>query len=236
MLTPKRLSPRAKPKTPSSAAPTKTRVLVVDDHPTMREGLIRVLEREPDLAVCGEAGDIHRALKEIDASKPDLVLVDISLGGENGLELIKDIRSRDPRLRVLVYSMHDESVYAERALRAGAMGYIMKHEPTHELLRALRQVQQGEIYLKTTAVKQIVNRLALGKSAEGESPLRLLSEREFEVLKLMGRGFGTRQIADALEISIKTVHVHRANLKRKLELKQGASLVHFAIRWVESQV
>lgn len=229
-------SSNSKDKAPFSAAPEKTRVLIVDDHPVMREGLVRVLERESNVTVCGEAGDITQALKQINSTKPDLVLVDISLRGENGLNLIKEIKTRDPQTSVLVHSMHDETVYAERALRAGANGYLMKHETTQELLRAIRQVLQGEIHLKSTAAKQIVQRLATGRPFSGSSQMWLLSKREFDVLKQIGRGLGTRPIAAAMQISVKTVHVHRANIKRKLHLKESASLVHFAVQWMESQV
>ena len=213
----------------------KTRVLLVDDHPTMREGLIRVIEREADLTVCGEAESIQRALEVIESAKPDVVVVDISLAGQNGLELIKDIKVRHPQLPVLVHSMHDESVYAERALRAGAKGYISKNEPPQKLLQAIRDVLKGEIFLSADMTRQILHAVGADRADRKTSPFRELSDREFEVFELTGQGLGTKEIAGTLHLSEKTVQAHRDHIRQKLNLPDGRSLTGFAIRWVESQ-
>lgn len=213
----------------------KTRVLLVDDHPTMREGLIRVIEREADLTVCGEAESIQRALEMIEFIKPDVAVVDISLGGHNGLELIKDIKIRHPQLSVLVHSMHDESVYAERALRAGAKGYISKNEPPQKLLQAIRDVLKGEIFLSAAMTRQILHAVGADRADRKTSPFRELSDREFEVFELTGQGLGTKEIAGTLHLSEKTVQAHRDHIRQKLNLPDGRSLTGFAIRWVESQ-
>jgi DNA-binding NarL/FixJ family response regulator len=213
----------------------KTRVLLVDDHPTMREGLVRVIEREADLMVCGEAESIQRALEVIESSKPDVAVVDISLAGQNGLELIKDIKVRHPQLSVLVHSMHDESVYAERALRAGAKGYISKKEPPQKLLQAIRDVVKGEIFLSAAMTRQILHTVGADRADRKTSPFRELSDREFEVFELTGQGLGTNEIAGTLHLSEKTVQAHRDHIRQKLNLPDGRSLTRFAIRWVESQ-
>jgi DNA-binding NarL/FixJ family response regulator len=230
--------PRSKPKDLKPlAAPTvkKTRVLLVDDHPTMREGLIRVIEREADLTVCSQADGFHQALDMIESSKPDIAVVDLSLAGQNGIELIKDIKVRYPLLPVLVHSMHDESVYAERSLRAGAKGYISKREPPEKLLQAIREVLQGEVYLSEPMTKQILHTVGADRRGKNTSPFRELSDREFEVFELTGRGLGTKQIADTLHLSEKTVQAHRDHIRQKLDLPDGRGLTRFAIRWVESQ-
>lgn len=218
-----------------AAAKGKTRVLLVEDHPTMREGLIRVIEREADLTVCGEAETIQRALAMIESAKPDIAVVDISLGGQNGIELIKDIRVRYPRLPVLVHSMHDESVYAERSLRAGAKGYISKKEPAHKLLQAVRDVIRGEIFLSEAITRQILHAVGADQSVGKASPFRELSDREFEVFELTGQGLGTKEIAGALHLSEKTVQAHRDHIRQKLNLPDGRGLTRLATRWVESQ-
>ncbi len=213
----------------------KTRVLLVDDHPTMREGLIRVLEREVDLTVCGEAESIPQALAAIESVRPDLAIVDISLAGQNGLELIKDIKIRHPQLPVLVHSMHDESVYAERSLRAGAKGYISKDAPPQKLLQAIRDVLKGEIFLSAAMTRQILRAVGGDRTDRKTSPFHELSDREFEVFELTGQGLGTKEIAGTLHLSEKTVQAHRDHIRQKLDLSDGHSLTSFAIRWVESQ-
>lgn len=217
------------------AAKGGTRVLLVEDHPTMREGLIRVIEREADLTVCGEAETIQRALEMIASSKPDIAVVDISLGGQNGIELIKDIKVRHPRLPVLVHSMHDESVYAERSLRAGAKGYISKKEPAQKLLQAIREVIRGEIFLSEAITRQILHAVGANQSVGKASPFRELSDREFEVFELTGQGLGTKEIAGALHLSEKTIQAHRDHIRQKLNLPDGRGLTRLATRWVESQ-
>ena len=218
-----------------AATVKKTRVLLVDDHPTMREGLIRVIEREADLTVCSQADGFHQALEMIESSKPDIAVVDLSLAGQNGIELIKDIKARYPLLPVLVHSMHDESVYAERSLRAGAKGYISKREPPQKLLQAIREVLQGEVYLSEPMTKQILHAVGADRPGKNTSPLRELSDREFEVFELTGQGLGTKQIADTLHLSEKTIQAHRDHIRQKLDLPDGRGLTRFAIRWVESQ-
>jgi DNA-binding NarL/FixJ family response regulator len=213
----------------------KTRVLLVEDHPTMREGLIRVIEREADLTVCSQAACIRQALEMIESSNPDIAVVDISLGGENGIELLKDIKLRYPHLPVLVHSMHDESVYAERSLRAGAKGYVSKKEPPQKLLQAIREVLHGEIFLSTAMTRQILHSVGADKVNRKTSPFRELSDREFEVFELTGQGLGTKEIAGTLHLSEKTVQAHRDHIRQKLNLPDGRGLTRFAIRWVESQ-
>jgi DNA-binding NarL/FixJ family response regulator len=210
----------------------KRTVLVVDDHPIVREGLAQMINREPDLTVCGEAEEMHGALQMIDALRPDILIVDISLHGPDGLDLLKTIRAKDSALPVLILSMHDESIYAERALRAGANGYIMKQEATEKVLVALRRILNHEIYVSThIAARMLRHYVGAGVSATRESPLNELSDRELEVLRLMGEGHGTRQIADELHLSVKTVESYQAHLKEKLSLRNSRELVQYALRW-----
>jgi len=214
---------------------TKQRVLIVDDHPMMRQGLAQLINHEPDLTACGEADTAAQALKRINVDKPDLVLADISLPDRSGLELIKDIQALHPRLPVLVVSMHDESLYAERVLRAGGRGYIMKQEGGKRLMRAIRQVLGGSIYVSEAMAAKILEIFSGHRTDVAHSPVERLSDREFEVFQLLGQGKGTREIAERLRLSIKTVEVHRANIKHKLGLKRGTDLVRYAIRWTEVQ-
>jgi DNA-binding NarL/FixJ family response regulator len=213
----------------------KVRILLVDDHPIMREGLTRVIEEAADLTVCAQAESIERALELIGTSQPDLVIVDIALGGQNGLELIKDVKVRYPKLPVLVHSMHEEQVYAQRSLRAGARGYLMKQEPAPKLLQAIRRVLAGEIYVSETTTRQMLQRLADASSTKSVSPMERLSDRELEVFELLGQGRKTREIAHDLHLSIKTVQTYCEHLKEKLLLRDGTSLVRFAVQWVEAQ-
>jgi DNA-binding NarL/FixJ family response regulator len=213
----------------------KVRILLVDDHPIMREGLTRVIEEAADLTVCAQAESIERALELIGTSQPDLVIVDIALGGQNGLELIKDVKVRYPKLPVLVHSMHEEQVYAQRSLRAGARGYLMKQEPAPKLLQAIRRVLAGEIYVSETTTRQMLQRLADSSSTKSVSPVERLSDRELEVFESLGQGRKTREIAHDLHLSIKTVQTYCEHLKEKLLLRDGTSLVRFAVQWVEAQ-
>jgi DNA-binding NarL/FixJ family response regulator len=219
-----------------SAAENKQRVLLVDDHPILCEGLAQKINSEPDLIVCGQARDAHSALEAIDRLRPDVAVVDLALGGDSGVELIKDIKVRHPRLPTLVLSMHDEAFYAERSLRAGAKGYVMKQEDTSVLLRAIRQVLLGQVYLSDKVKDAIVNRLG-GNLPEGEinSRAQQLSDRELEVFQLIGDGYATHEIADHLHLSIKTVATHRENIKRKLKLKSSEELGRSAIHWQRSR-
>ena len=209
------------------------KVLLVDDHPIVRQGLAQLLEQENDLIVCGEADDARGALEAIDRLKPDIAIVDIMLKDINGIELIKKIKSRLGKLPVLVMSMHDESLYAERALRAGARGYIMKEEATDKMLIAIRKVMQGEIYLSEGMISRILHRLADGKS-QADSPLDRLSDRELEVFQLIGEGLGTRQIAERLTVSVKTIESYRAHIKEKLELNTSTEVMHQAVQWLQN--
>ncbi len=218
-----------------SAKPRK-RILIVDDHPIMREGLAQLINHESDLMVCGEAESAEQAVSAVQSLKPDLVLADITLPGKNGLELIKDLQVLRPDLSVLVLSMHDESLYAERVLRAGGRGYVMKQEGGKKLMAAIRHVFSGQVYVSEKMSARILDLFSGRRPEAGGSPVAKLTDREFEVFQLVGAGKGTRDIADQLHLSIKTVEVHRANIKRKLGIKTAPELVRHAVRWVESQL
>lgn len=213
----------------------KKKILIVDDHPMMRQGLAQLIQNEPDLAVCAEAGDVREALDNINAGKPDLVLADITLPGRNGLELIKDIGTLHPGLAVLVISMHDESLYAERVLRAGGRGYVMKQEGGKKIMHAIRQVLSGQIYVSEKMSAKILEIFSGHRSGSASSPVEMLTDREFEVFQLIGKGSSTKEIAEQLHISAKTVEVHRVNVKAKLNLKTAPELIRYATRWVETQ-
>jgi DNA-binding NarL/FixJ family response regulator len=211
------------------------RLFIVDDHPMMRTGLAQLIDNEPDLKICGEAGNAREAYNAVAAQKPDLVLLDISLPDKNGLELIKDLLTIRPGLPILVISMHDELLYAERVLRAGGRGYIMKQEGGKKMLQAIRQVLSGQICVSEKMSARILEAFS-GRPAEAAvSPVQLLSDREFEVFQWIGRGRGTREIAQQLRLSVKTVEVHRANIKKKLKLKTANELAHYAFRWTERE-
>ncbi len=212
----------------------KSTVFIVDDHPIVRQGLALLINRESDLAVCGDAEEASAALRLIDSMRPDLVIVDISLNGPDGLDLLKAIRLRNPNLPVLMLSMLDEMLYAERALRAGASGYIMKHEATEKVLVAIRRILGGEIYVSDRMSNKMLHRFA-GADTPGErSPIADLTDRELEVFRLIGEGHGSRQIAEELHVSVKTVESYQAHIKDKLLLRNGRELVQRAIRWSTS--
>jgi DNA-binding NarL/FixJ family response regulator len=215
------------------AKKNKSRILLVDDHPIVRQGLSELINNEKDLVMSGTAEDLNKALEAIETLKPDLVIVDISLKGSNGIELLKNIKVRYPKMLVLMLSMHDESLYAVRALRAGASGYIMKQEATEKVLTAIRRVLNGEIYLSEKMEKKMMQQLVGGRAARSGSPIEDLSDRELEVFNLIGQGHGTRQIAEELHLSIKTIESHRAHIKEKLNLKNATELVQYAIQWRE---
>jgi DNA-binding NarL/FixJ family response regulator len=206
-------------------------IVIVDDHPLVRERLAEIINREPDLAVCGEAENRHDALEIIASSSPSLALVDLTLKDSDGLELIKDVHSRWPHLLVLVVSMHDESLYAERAIRAGAHGYITKQEATRNMLLAIRRVLAGNIYLNDRISTRIIARLTSRAAPVAASPAELLADRELQVFELTGRGFNTRQIASRLRIAVKTIETYRARIRQKLNLKTPSELLQFAIAW-----
>ena len=217
---------------PSSKSGKK--VFIVDDHPIMRQGIAQLINREPDLKVCGEANGTHEALEIIPSAKPDLVLADITLPDKSGLELLKDIVARHPGLPVLVVSMHDESLYAERVLRAGGRGYLMKKEGPQKLVQAIRQVLSGKIYVSEAISSEILEIFSAKGRKHRKSPVEQLTDREFEIFQLLGQGSGTHEIAEKLHISLKTVEVHRTNIRIKLGLKTAQELLGFAIRWMSS--
>jgi len=210
------------------------RIFIVDDHPVFREGLVGLVKREPGWTVCGEADTAPQALTAIERLKPDLVLADIGLPGRSGLELIKDLRAACPELAVLVISMHDEALYAERILRAGGRGYIMKQEGPEKMLQAIRQVLEGQIYLSGRMSIRILDAFSGGRG-NTSSPITRLTDRELEVLQLVGEGKDSHDIAGQLHLSVKTVDAHRGHIKEKLNLKTGTELICYAARWVETQ-
>jgi len=212
-------------------ASKKKTVFVVDDHPIVRQGLALLINQESDLAVCGEAEEMHSALSAIQATRPDILIVDISLNGPDGLELLKHIRISAPRLPVLILSMHDESIYAERALRAGANGYIMKQEATEKVMVALRRILSGEIYVSDRIANSMLRHYVRGADGSEHSSISDLSDRELEVFRLIGEGQGTRQIAKALHLSVKTVESYQAHIKEKLSLRSARELVQHAVEW-----
>ncbi len=210
-------------------------IVVVDDHPMVRERLTEVIAREGDLVVCGQAESRYQALTAIQASHPALVIIDLALKESNGLDLIKDIRARWPSLPMLVVSMHEESFYAEQALRAGARGYITKQQATHDILTAIRTVLRGELYLNPSTATRLVAILTANPAAPSSQPWDLLADRERQVFELTGQGLSIRQISRHLHVEIKTVQTYRARIKQKLELKDGSSLLQFAIRYAQSR-
>ena len=210
------------------------RILIVDDHPIVREGFSALLDGAPDLEVTGQAKDFDEAVAALDEADPDLAIVDISLPGKTGLELIGKLKEKKPDIRILVVSMHPESVFAERALKAGAQGYIMKGEATEHLLDGVRRVLEGGIFVTERATQSIIEQLARGSQDAGTSPVKALSKREFEVFHLIGEGKRTAEIAEELYLSPKTVETHRANMIAKLGLTDGAELNYRAIQWVSA--
>jgi DNA-binding NarL/FixJ family response regulator len=209
----------------------KFRVLLVDDHPIVRQGLGLLINREQDLAVCGEADGAHSAFQAIGTLSPDIVVLDISLSGPDGLDVLKEIRIKSGSLPVLLLSMHDETIYAERAMRAGANGYIMKQEATEKVLVAIRRILQGEVYLSERLTSTMIHQYVHGAGAGKSSPLLSLTDRELEIFRLIGEGHTTRQIADELHLSVKTIESHQAHIKEKLALKNARELVMHAIEW-----
>jgi DNA-binding NarL/FixJ family response regulator len=235
MRTKKTLKEAAAPKAAPAPRPKKSSVILVDDHPVVREGLARVIEQEVDLEVCDQAKDANEALQKIESSQPDIAVIDVTLDGSHGIELVKDLKIRFPNLPILMLSMHDESLYAERSLRAGAKGYIMKQQPPQELVKAIRRVLQGEVYLSEAMTRQMLYKIAGESKVRGSSPSEVLSDREFEVFELIGQVRSTSQIATLLHLSVKTVQTHREHIKQKLSLKDGVSLVRYAVQWGGAQ-
>ena len=213
--------------------PDKTRVFLIDDQPIVRERVSELIEREPDLMVCGEADDIRVAMELIAQTEPDLVITGLSFKHSHGLGLVKDLRARFPKVRVLVFSIYDELLYGERAVRAGARGFIEKRAATKELLVAVRQVLSGEIYLSEKVAATTVGRFFRRRSPKPGSPLAQLSDRELEVFQLIGRGRSTKQIAAALRVDVKTIETYRGRIKVKLKLANATELVTHAKRYLE---
>jgi DNA-binding NarL/FixJ family response regulator len=213
----------------------KNQVYLVDDHPIVRQGLIKLIEQESALEVCGEAGSVAEALGEIQAQCPDIILVDISLKDSNGLELIKTIDDLGLQIPTLVLSMHDESLYAEHALKAGASGYVMKQAASNTLIQAIEKVLDGEIYVSKTMSSQMLKMAFRNGGEKQRSGTEALSLRELEVFELIGRGNSTREIAEQLNLSVKTIETYRAHIKNKLQLRSGTELMQKAIHWVENE-
>jgi DNA-binding NarL/FixJ family response regulator len=211
----------------------KTRIFIVDDHPLLRRGLAELINQEADMTFCGEAEDSPTAMKLISQIKPDLVIVDISLKGYNGIELIKNIKAFDPKIQILVLSMHDESVYAMRVLRAGAKAYVMKQEVVDKVMEAVRRIRAGKVFVSERVASRMLDQVVVGGDPAPDSPVDLLSDRELEIVNMIGSGQPTREIAAKLHNSIKTVESHRARIKEKLSLQNAIQLVQFCVRWVE---
>lgn len=217
------------------AQKTKYRVFLVDDHPIVRHGLIQLINHEPDLMVCGESESGSNALATVSAAEPDVVVVDLTLKDSSGFSLIKNLNALDSKLPILILTVHEESLYAERCLRAGAKGYLMKDEAMENVLIAIRRVLSGQVYLSEKMQSKVFR--SSGKQSEAVigSPLDKLSDRELEVFRLLGQGMGTRQVADLLHLSISTVESHRARIKEKFDLKNAIELVRHAVKWVETE-
>ncbi len=214
---------------------SRARILIVDDHPVVRSGLRMLIDDEPDLFVCGEAGDADEAIRALDAKHPDLVIVDLSLKGSSGLELIKRIKSRNSDSKMLVSSMFDESLYAERVLNAGALGYVSKQEAMEKVIEAIRCVLSGRVYLSAAMSDRMLHRIVRDHQAPQRSSVESLSDRELQVFEMIGRGRTTAEIAAQLHLSVKTVETHREKIKAKLALKTAAELYQHAVRWVLEQ-
>ena len=213
----------------------KTKIILVDDHPLVREWLTNLIHQQPDLIVCGEAETAPMALQAIAATKPDVAIVDISLKDSSGIELIKNIKASHPRVAVIVLSMHDERLYAERALRAGARGYIMKRETTKKVIAAIHRVLEGKLYVSEKLASLFAEKFVDGHATTAASPIEQLSDRELEVFQLLGEGYETRHIAESLHVSMKTIQVYCARIKEKLKLANATELLREAIRWNESR-
>lgn len=213
----------------------ETRVLIVDDHPFMRRGLAQTINDQPGLDVCGEAGSVAEALQIMESCHPDLAVVDISLGAESGIELIHAIRERWPATKVLVSSMHDETLFAERALRAGALGFVNKGEPPAVFVAALQRVNSGQIYLSERMTNRMLDQVLTDKLESTRSPIETLSNRELEVFEMIGKGMATKQIAARLGLSPKTIETYREHIKQKLNLSNATELTRNAVQWVLEQ-
>jgi DNA-binding NarL/FixJ family response regulator len=226
---------RKMPEPKSNKSKDKARILLVDDHAVVRFGIAQLINRQEDLTVCGEEEDASRAMSAIQLLKPDLVIADISLKDSSGLELMRNVKAQYPKMSVLVISAHEESVYAEIAFRAGAVGYLMKGEALNKVLTAIRQVLAGSIYVSESLAAKMLQKQIRGQTEAVASPVENLSDRELEVLQLIGRWKGTRQIAQELHLSVKTIEYYREQIKRKLGLKSATELSQYATTWVERE-
>ena len=226
---------RSTNKNPKCDPPDAKRIVIVDDHPLFRKGLEQLIHSDGSFAVCGEAGNAAEAMDVIRKLNPDLAIVDLSLPGANGIELIKNIRAEFPKLPILVLSMHDESLYAVRALRAGANGYVMKHEAMASVVRAIEEVFRNRPYLSPAMAAQVITKFAQGHAESETDPTERLSDRELEILELIGKGREVRQIANVLHLSPKTVETHRAHIKEKLQLKNAREVARFAVQWTDAR-
>ena len=216
----------------SNSDPKKTRIMIVDDHPIVREGYSRLIEREPNLHVCAEADSKVSALKQIMNDPPDLIIVDLSLKDGSGLELIKDVKSLQKQVKMLAVSMHDETLFAERCIRSGALGFVNKQQAPEQLIEAIYRVLQGKVFLSSAMTERMICRSVGSENFSDESPMASLSDRELEVFEQIGLGETTRQIAEKLNLSPKTVETYRENIKHKLNLDNATELIRNAIQWV----
>jgi len=213
------------------------RIYIVDDHPLVRQGLSQVINNEEDMEICGEAEDAPETMKGVGPANPDVIIVDISLRANNGLELIKNLKAIHENIPILVFSMHDESIYAQRALRAGAKAFVMKKESPTKVVEAIRCIIKGEIYVSPSVADQVLHQIVNGpNNAASTSPIDRLTDRELEVVQLIGRGLSSREIAESLNLSVKTIESHRAHVKEKLNLRNATELVQFSVQWVDHQV
>ena len=213
-----------------------TRIYIVDDHPLVRQGLSQIVASEADMEICGEAEDSPAAIRGVGEANPDAIIVDISLKGANGLELIKNLKAIHEDIPILVFSMHDETIYAQRALRAGAKAYVMKKESPSKVVDAIRKIIQGEIYVSPSVADQVLHQIVSGPGNVSTSPVDRLTDRELEVVQLIGRGLSSREVAESLQLSVKTIESHRAHVKEKLSLRNATELVQFSVQWVDQQV
>jgi DNA-binding NarL/FixJ family response regulator len=229
---------KTNPQHPGEAGrPEPRRILIVDDHPLVRDGLVQILQKEADLTVCGEAGDAAEALEQLAQTHPNVVLVDLSLPGRGGIELVKDIAAKHPDLPILVLSIHEEDVFAERALRAGAKGYIEKHEPTDKIINAIRTVLSGQLCVSPNIVSRLVRKALNGHPNDNNqhTGVESLSDREIEVFEAIGHGRTSSEIAKLLHLSVKTIDMHIGHIKRKLEVDGRGQLMRYAIHWVDGE-
>src|SRR3954471_6171269 len=220
---------------PSQPKDNRTRILLVDDHAVVRFGIAQLINRERDLVVCGEEEEASKALSAISSLNPDLLLAYISLKDSSGLELMRNIKAQYPKLPVLVVSAHDENIYAEIAFRAGALGYLMKDQALDRVLPAIRRVLSGAIYVSDGLASRMLERQVRGRTDVSQSPVKSLSDREMEVFQLIGQWKKTREIAEELHLSIKTIEYYREQIKRKLDLKSAGDLTHYATSWVQRE-